>query len=226
MSVHRRDRCSYFSLIHTAQPRSRFSAQNFSSLRSRNTARYLCLVLRSSLGLFRLVRASDTFCQDFVLVCLSIDVTGALVLLFYLHCTSWFLFLFFGSFSCSFPPYWCVWCTCTFSLLALVVACFASSFPVLVVFFGPLPALLRLSTCRRPCIIHNSSFCCSWTCVTTWRKPWRRWTENFSLFWLFSCTCVSVHRRDRCTCTPHTSGLPFAVLFVLLFLLLWLWVVV
>ena len=47
-----------------------------------------------------------------------------------------------------------------------------------------------------------------------------------SLFWLFSCTCVSVHRRDRCTCTPHTSGLPFAVLFVLLFLLLWLWVVV
>ena len=43
---------------------------------------------------------------------------------------------------------------------------------------GPLPALLRLSTCRRPCIIHNSSFCCSWTCVTTWRKPWRRWTEK------------------------------------------------
>ena len=45
--------------------------------------------------------------------------------------------------------------------------------------FGPLPALLRLSTCRRPCmIIYNSSFCCGWTCVTTWRKPWRRWTEK------------------------------------------------
>ena len=44
---------------------------------------------------------------------------------------------------------------------------------------GPLPALLRLSTDRRPCmIIYNSSFCCGWTCVTTWRKPWRRWTEK------------------------------------------------
>ena len=26
--------------------------------------------------------------------------------------------------------------------------------------------------------IYNSSFCCDWTCVTTWRKPWRRWTEK------------------------------------------------
>ena len=25
---------------------------------------------------------------------------------------------------------------------------------------------------------YNSSFCCDWTCVTTWRKPWRRWTEK------------------------------------------------
>ena len=40
-------------------------------------------------------------------------------------------------------------------------------------------ALLRLSMFRRPCmIIYNSSFCCGWTCVTTWRKPWRRWTEK------------------------------------------------
>ena len=27
---------------------------------------------------------------------------------------------------------------------------------------------------------YNSSFCCDWTCVTTWRKPWRRWTEKTS----------------------------------------------
>ena len=56
---------------------------------------------------------------------------------------------------------------------------------------GPLPALLRLSTCRRPCIIHNSSFCCSWTCVTTWRKPWRRWTEKKAPWLLcgWRCSC-------------------------------------
>ena len=25
---------------------------------------------------------------------------------------------------------------------------------------------------------YNSSFCCDWTSVTTWRKPWRRWTKK------------------------------------------------
>ena len=45
---------------------------------------------------------------------------------------------------------------------------------------GPLPVLLWLSTTA----LHdnyNSSFCCDWTCVTTWRKPWRRWTEKKKL---------------------------------------------
>ena len=151
---------SYFSLIHIAQLRSRFSAQNFCSLRSRNTARNLCLVLRSFVGSFRLVRASDTFCQDFVLVCLSIDVTGALVLLFYLHCTSWFLVS-----------------------LSLVHS------PVLFLRTG-------VSVHRRDrCTCSSFSSCC-FVC----------WPASLllSLFWLFSCTCVSVHRRDRCTCTLHS----------------------
>ena len=25
---------------------------------------------------------------------------------------------------------------------------------------------------------YNWSFCCEWTCVTTWRKPWTRWKEK------------------------------------------------
>ena len=25
---------------------------------------------------------------------------------------------------------------------------------------------------------YNSSFCCDWMCVRTWRKPWRCWTEK------------------------------------------------
>ena len=75
------------------------------------------------------------------------------------------------------------WCCC---VLVCFVCLFAFFWFVLCLMglltglcIGPLPALLRLSTDRRPCmIIYNSSFCCGWTCVTTWRKPWRRWTEK------------------------------------------------
>ena len=69
-----------------------------------------------------------------------------------------------------------------FRVFCLFVCLFCGLFlmgPLTGLCIGPLPVLLRLSTCRRPCmIIYNSSFCCGWTCVTTWRKPWRRWTEK------------------------------------------------
>ena len=176
---------SYFSLIHIAQLRSRFSAQNFCSLRSRNTARNLCLVLRSFVGSFRLVRASDTFCQDFVLVCLSIDVTGALVLLFYLHCTSWFLFLFWVHSPVLFlrtgvSVHRRDRCTCTFFSSCLVCCLFRFFF----LCFGCFPVLVCLSIDVTGALV------------------------------LFTHLCTD------------TSGLPFAVLFVLLFLFLWLRVVV
>ena len=68
-----------------------------------------------------------------------------------------------------------VWFCCGFvcfvCLFAFVCLCFILMGPLTGLCTGPLTALLRLSTCRRPCIIHNSSFCCSSTCVTTWRKP-------------------------------------------------------
>ena len=141
---------SYLFLIHTAQLRSYFSVRNFYSLSSRNTAQKFCLFdvpstgasLEHSLPRFRTCVSvhrrdrctrtpSSTFtalrfhchslCFVFsivspVLVCLSIDVTGALV-------------------------------------LSLFSPCF--------------------------------------------------WPVSFflSLFWVFTCTGVSVHRRDRCTCT-------------------------
>ena len=44
--------------------------------------------------------------------------------------------------------------------LLFVCLCFILMGPLTGLCIGPLPALLRLSTCRRPCIIHNSSFCC------------------------------------------------------------------
>ena len=85
-------------------------------------------------------------------------------------------------------PLLCVFCfvlvLLCFGVFCLFVCCFGcfGLFLMGLLFglcIGPFPALLRLSTCRRPCmIIYNSSFCCGWTCVTTWRKPWRRWTEK------------------------------------------------
>ena len=48
----------------------------------------------------------------------------------------------------------CVLFVCLFCL------CFVLMGPLTGLCIVPLPALLRLSTCRRPCIIHNSSFCC------------------------------------------------------------------
>ena len=53
--------------------------------------------------------------------------------------------------------WFCVFC-CLFALCLLV---FSLMGPLAGLCIGPLPALLRLSTFRRPCIIHNSSFCCS-----------------------------------------------------------------
>ena len=93
-------------------------------------------------------------------------------------CLVWFLVLLcFGVF-CLFAFFWFVLC-----LMGLLTG----------LCIGPLPALLRLSTDRRPCmIIYNSSFCCGWTCVTTWRKPWRRWTEKKNCN-CFVLTQVSFH---------------------------------
>ena len=171
---------SYFSLIHTAQPRSRFSAQNFSSLRSRNTARNLCLVLRS---FFRFVSTGASlghFLPRFR-TCVSVHRRDR--------------------------------CTRTPFLPTLHILVPVSLFGFILLFFSSVLVCLSIDVTGAlvlflflPCLLPVSLL--------------------LSLFWLFSCTCVSVHRRDRCSCTPHTSGLPFAVLFVLLFLLLWLWVVV
>ena len=101
---------------------------------------------------------SDIFRQDFVLVCLSIDVTGALVLLFHLYCTSFplslsLVFLLDRFLRTGVSVHRRDRCTCTFSFLALFVCLFRFFF------FG-------------------LGFC--------------------------SCTSVSVHRRDRCTCTLHS----------------------
>ena len=101
------------------------------------------------------MRASNTLCQDFVRVCLSIDVTGALVLLLLpsLHCVS------------IVTPFVCV-----FSIVSPVLVCLSID----------VTGALVLSLFS-PCF----------------------WPVSFflSLFWVFTCTGVSVHRRDRCTCT-------------------------
>ena len=100
------------------------------------------------------MRAPNTLCQDFERVCLSIDVTGALVLLLLpsLHCVS--IVTPFGLFSRSSPVLVCLSIDVTGALV------------------------LSLSS---PCF----------------------WPVSFflSLFWVFTCIGVSVHRRDRCTCT-------------------------
>ena len=131
---------SYFSLSHTAQLRSRFSAQNFCSLRSRNTARNLCLVLRS---VFRFVSTGASlghFLPRFR-TCVSVHRRDRCTrtpfppTLHILVPVS----LSLGHFPVRFlrtgvSVHRRYRCTCTFSLLALFVACFASSFSVLVVF--------------------------------------------------------------------------------------------
>ena len=57
-----------------------------------------------------------------------------------------------------------VWFCCGFvcfvCLFAFCLFVFYLMGPLTGLCIGPLPALLRLSKCRRPCIIHNSSFCC------------------------------------------------------------------
>ena len=79
--------------------------------------------------------------------------------------------------SCGWARYWRILMTRSKSPFFGLFLCLMGLLTGLCI--GPLPALLRLSTDRRPCmIIYNSSFCCGWTCVTTWRKPWRRWTEK------------------------------------------------
>ena len=78
-------------------------------------------------------------------------------------CLVWFLVLLCSGVFCLFV---CLFLVC-FVLMGLLTG------------LCPLPALLMLSTDRRPCmIIYNSSFCCGWTCITTWWKQWRRWTEK------------------------------------------------
>ena len=65
-----------------------------------------------------------------------------------------------------------------FCVFCLFLLRFVFMGPLAGLCIGPLPVLFRLSKCRRPCISHNWSSCCGWTCVTTWRKPWRRWKEK------------------------------------------------
>ena len=65
-----------------------------------------------------------------------------------------------------------------FCVFCLFLLRFVFMGPLAGLCIGPLPVLFRLSKCRRPCISHNWSSCCGWTCVTTWQKPWRRWKEK------------------------------------------------
>jgi len=53
--------------------------------------------------------------------------------------------------------WFCVFC-CLFALCLLVFSFDGTAHWTV---YWSITALLRLSTCRRPCIIHNSSFCCS-----------------------------------------------------------------
>ena len=74
----------------------------------------------------------------------------------------WFLFWLFVLFFL--VPFWFV-----LSLLGLPTG----------LCIGPLPALLRLLTQLTALqAITIQLVCCGWTCVMTWRKPWRRWTEK------------------------------------------------
>ena len=66
--------------------------------------------------------------------------------------TSLWVFVWFW-FCCGF----CVFC-CLFALCLLVFSFDGTAHWTV---YWSITALLRLSTCRRPCIIHNSSFCCS-----------------------------------------------------------------
>ena len=158
VSVHRRDRCTRIFPHPYCTTKVQIFCTEFLFTKVQEHCTKSLFSFTFFLGSFRLVRASDTFCQDFVLVYLSIDVTGALVLLFYLHCTSWFQFHF-------------LWFTLLFFSSALV--CPSIDVTGALVLFLFLPCLLPASLL-------------------------------LSLFWLFSCTCVSVHRRDRCTCTLHS----------------------
>ena len=72
-----------------------------------------------------------------------------------------------------------VFVLCAFCLVCFVCGLVFNGTAQWTVYRSITSARLRLLTFRRHCmIIYNSSFCCDWTRVTTWREPWRHWTEK------------------------------------------------
>ena len=68
---------------------------------------------------------------------------------------------------------------CAFCLVYFVCGLVFDGIAQWIVYRSITSARLRLLTFRRHCmIIYNSFFCCDWTRVTTWREPWRHWTEK------------------------------------------------
>ena len=69
---------------------------------------------------------------------------------------------------------------------------------------GPLPALLRLlNPLTALQAITIQLVCCGWTFVTTWRKPWRRWTGKKSpnTSGIPLLCCIVTKRSCICCCT-------------------------
>ena len=75
-----------------------------------------------------------------------------------------------------------------FFVCLLVFGCFWFGFCLFGFLLGLLPGLRTSTTSTFVAfdeltalhVNYNSSVCRDWMCVTTWRKPWRRWTEKKS----------------------------------------------
>ena len=85
------------------------------------------------------------------------------------------VFVWFWFWLCVFPVFAVLFLVCSFVFL---FSCWDSFWTA---YWSTTGTFVAFDKVTAPHVNYNSTVCREWMCVTTWRKPWRRWTEKKGL---------------------------------------------